>query len=360
MPRRQTSRKRKNGGGNTCTGAKKKTLAQLMEEEAAAAKQELDEIKTALKVLNHFEYGTSITEEEITTYNSVLDKINSNFKDGIDGKSDLTKLYSSNKTTTFVSLCNKFRTSLLSYLKEMFLRILSFPNNKKYKLSESELKCITEEEKKKITERSLLLKSQKELTESEKVERENAVKRRLDEQRAFIIKSDYDETVLHLCTFKSPTLSADMSEQDVAYCAFTMRNGVNLKNYSKRFVIPSYKEWVQIVKDANIEKPNFKQWLLDQNKITAFDANFMEKIENITREYNSNPTKLRYPRAPTMEEWIKINEAAERSKTPAPILDDEWLIKNNIRGYKNANPTPGDKTIAKTFGKTRRRTKTPQ
>ncbi len=36
--------------------------------------------------------------------------------------------------------------------------------------------------------------------------------------------------VLHLCTFKSPTLSADMSEQDVAYCAFTMRNGVKWAN----------------------------------------------------------------------------------------------------------------------------------
>ena len=330
MPTRQSSRKRKNGGGNMCTGARKKTLAQLMEEEAAAAQQELDEIKTALKVLNHFEYGTHITEEEITTYDSVLDKINRVFIHGIDGKSNLTILYPFNNTAIFIRLCNKFRTSLLSYLKQEFLRILSYPNNKKYKLSESELKCITEEEKKKITERSLLLKSQKELTESEKVERETAVERRLAEQRAFIIESDYGETVL------------------------------KLENYSKRIVIPSYKEWVQIVKDANIENPNIKQWLLDQNKITASDANFMEKIENITREYNSNPTKLRYPRAPTMEEWIKINEAAERSKTPAPILDDEWLIKNNIRGYKNANPTPGDKTIAKTFGKTRRRTKTPQ
>jgi hypothetical protein len=329
MPRRQSTRKRKNGGGNTCTSSKKKTLAQLMEEEAAAAKQELDEIKTALKVLNHFELGILITKEEITTYNSVLYKINSNFKDGIDGKSDLTKLYSSNKTQAFVSLCNKFRTSLLSYLKQEFLRILTYPNNKKYKLSESELKCITEEEKKKITERSLLLKSQKELTESEKVERENAVKRRLDEQRAIIIKSDYDDTIS------------------------------KLKHYSKRIVIPSYKEWVQIVKDANIEKPNFKQWLLDQNIITEFDASFMEKIENITREYNSNPKKLRYSRAPTLEEWIKINEDAERLSKPPPIFDDEWLIKNNIREYKNANPTPGDKTIAKTFGKTRRRTKKP-
>lgn len=333
MPTRQSLRKRKNGGGNTCTGTKcqsKKTLAQLMEEEAAAAQQELDEIKTALKVLNHFELGTQIKEEEMASYDSVLDKINRDFQHGIDGKSDLTKLYSSNKTTAFTSLCNKFRTSLLSYLKQEFLRILSYPNNKKYKLSESELKCITEEEKKKITERALLLKSQKELTESEKVERENAVKRRVAEQRAFIIKSDYDETIS------------------------------KLKYYSKRIVIPSYREWVKIIEDANIEKPNFKQWLLDQNKITAFDANFMEKIENITREYSRNATKTRYPRAPTMEEWIKINEAAERSKTPPPILDDEWLIKNNIRGYQTANPRPGDKTIAKTFGKTRRRTKTPQ
>lgn len=333
MPTRQSSRKRKNGGGNTCTDTKcqsKKTLAQLMEEEAAAAQQELDEIRTALKVLNHFELGTQIKEEEMASYDSVLDKINRDFQHGIDGKSDLTKLYSSNKTTAFTSLCNKFRTTLLSYLKQEFLRILSYPNNKKYKLSESELKCITEEEKKKITERALLLKSQKELTETEKVERENAVKRRLAEQRVFIIKSDYDETIL------------------------------KLKQYSKRFVIPSYREWVKIIEDANIEKPNLKQWLLDQNKITEFDANFMEKIENITREYSRNATKTRYPRAPTMEEWIKINEAAERSKTPTPILDDDWLIKNNIRGYQTANPRPGDKTIAKTFGKTRRRIKPPQ
>ncbi len=330
MPRRQTSRKRKNGGGNTCTGARKKTLTKLLEEEAAAAQQELDEIRTALKVLNHFEIGTPITEEETATYNSVLDKINSNFKDGIDGKSDLTQLYSFNKTPMFVNLCNKFRTTLLSYLKQEFLRILSYPNNKKYKLSERELACITEEEKNKITERALLLKSKKELTESEKVERENAAKRRLAEQRVFIIKSDYDETIS------------------------------KLKHYSKRFVIPSYKEWVKIIEDAKIEKPNFKQWLLDQNKITEFDASFMEKIENITREYNGNPTKLRYPRAPTLEEWIKINEDAERSSKPLPILNDDWLIKNNIRGYQTANPRPSDKTIAKTFGKTRRRIKPPQ
>lgn len=330
MPRRQTSRKRKNGGGNTCTGARKKTLTKLLEEEAAAAQQELDEIRTALKVLNHFEIGTPITEEETATYNSVLDKINSNFKDGIDGKSDLTQLYSFNKTPMFVNLCNKFRTTLLSYLKQEFLRILSYPNNKKYKLSERELACITEEEKKKITERALLLTSKKELTESEKVERENAAKRRLAEQRVFIIKSDYDETIS------------------------------KLKHYSKRFVIPSYKEWVKIIEDAKIEKPNFKQWLLDQNKITAFDASFMEKIENITREYNGNPTKLRYPRAPTLEEWIKINEDAERSSKPLPILNDDWLIKNNITGYQIANPRPSDKTIAKTFGKTRRRIKPPQ
>ena len=32
--------------------------------------------------------------------------------------------------------------------------------------------------------------------------------------------------VVHLCTFKSPTLSADMTEQDVAYCASTMSNVV--------------------------------------------------------------------------------------------------------------------------------------
>jgi preprotein translocase subunit Sss1 len=238
-------------------------------------------------------------------------------------------MYSFNKTPDFTRLCNKFRTSLLSYLKQEFLRILTYPNNKKYKLSESELKCITEEEKNKITERSLLLKNQKELTEPEKVERENAVKRRLDEQRAFIIKSDYDETIS------------------------------KLKNYSKRIVIPSYKEWVQIVKNANIEKPNFKQWLLDQNKITEFDASFMEKIENITREYNSNPKKLRYSRAPTLEEWIKINEDAERLSKPPPIFDDEWLTNYTIWRYKTANPTPGEKTNERTFGKTRRRTKKP-
>ncbi len=92
-------------------------------------------------------------------------------------------------------------------------------------MSERELACITEEEKNKITERALLLKSQKELTESEKVERENAAKRRLAEQRVFIIKSDYDETIS------------------------------KLKHYSKRFVIPSYKEWVKIIEDAKIEKP---------------------------------------------------------------------------------------------------------
>ena len=39
--------------------------------------------------------------------------------------------------------------------------------------------------------------------------------------------------LLHLCTFKSPTLSADMSEQDVAYCAFTMRNGVKDEDEDK-------------------------------------------------------------------------------------------------------------------------------
>jgi hypothetical protein len=33
--------------------------------------------------------------------------------------------------------------------------------------------------------------------------------------------------VVRLCTFKSPTLSADMTEQDVAYCASTMSNVVN-------------------------------------------------------------------------------------------------------------------------------------
>ena len=31
---------------------------------------------------------------------------------------------------------------------------------------------------------------------------------------------------LHLCTIKTPTLSAVMSEQGVADCAFQMRNGV--------------------------------------------------------------------------------------------------------------------------------------
>ena len=326
MPRRQTSRKRKNGGGNTCTGAKKKTLAQLMEEEAVAAEQELDEIKTALKVLDHFELGTSITEDEIATYNSVLDKINRDFQQGIDSKSDLTKIYSSNKTTAFTSLCNKFRTNLLSYLKQEFLRILSYPNNKKYKLSESELKCITKEEKNKITERALLLKEKNDLTASEKVERENAVKRRLDEQRAFIIKSDYDDTIS------------------------------KLKNYSKRFVIPSYIEWVQIVEDANIEKPNFKQWLLDQNRITEFDASFMEKIENITREYKSNPIIFKYSHTLTLEEWIKINEDAERSSKPPPILNIELLTNYTILKYKTANPSPSEKIIAKT----RRRTKSPQ
>jgi hypothetical protein len=156
------------------------------------------------------------------------------------------------------------------------------------------------------------------------------VKRRLDEQRAFIIKSDYDETIS------------------------------KLKNYSKRIVIPSYIEWVQIVKDANIEKPNFKQWLLDQNKITAFDASFMEKIENITHQYNSNPIILKYSHTLTLEEWIKINEDAERSSKPPPILNIELLTNYTILKYKTANPSPSEKIIAKTFGKTRRRTKSPQ
>ncbi len=41
-------------------------------------------------------------------------------------------------------------------------------------------------------------------------------------------KKVYTSEDLHLCTFKSPTLSADSrrEEQVVAYCAFTMRNGV--------------------------------------------------------------------------------------------------------------------------------------
>lgn len=327
MPRRQSLRKRKNGGGNTCTGARKKSLTKLLEEETATAKQGLDEIRTAVKVLDNFESNQSLTADEIEKYNLVLNKINRNFKDGIDGESDLTKMYSINKTPDFTRLCNRFRTTLLSYLKEEFLRILLYPNNKKYKLSEREIACITEEEKKKITDRALILKKKNELTESEKLERENAVKTRLAEQRAFIIKSDYDETIS------------------------------KLKYYSKQIVIPSYKEWVQIIEDANIEKPNFKQWLLDQNKITAFDASFMEKIENITREYSRNTTKTRYKRAPTMEEWIKINEYAERSSNPQPILNDEWLINNDIQKYKTVNPTSADKTIVKTFGKTQRRVK---
>ena len=41
-----------------------------------------------------------------------------------------------------------------------------------------------------------------------------------------IFELDYE--ALHLCTFKTPTKSAVMSEQGYADCAFSMCNGVNL------------------------------------------------------------------------------------------------------------------------------------
>jgi len=43
----------------------------------------------------------------------------------------------------------------------------------------------------------------------------------------------FSDNFLHLCTFKTPTSSAVMSEQGDADCAFIMRNGVRYftKNY---------------------------------------------------------------------------------------------------------------------------------
>jgi hypothetical protein len=39
---------------------------------------------------------------------------------------------------------------------------------------------------------------------------------------------NFIKEILHLCTFKSPTLSADMNEQCDADCALKMRNGVKI------------------------------------------------------------------------------------------------------------------------------------
>ena len=46
-------------------------------------------------------------------------------------------------------------------------------------------------------------------------------------------------THLHLCTIKTPTLSAVMSEQGVADCAFQMRNGVKGSGHRRTVGSPS-------------------------------------------------------------------------------------------------------------------------
>ena len=62
-------------------------------------------------------------------------------------------------------------------------------------------------------------------------------KEKTEKYKEFIIEPEHgqsdeittEETIilLHLCTIKTPTLSAVMSEQGVADCAFQMHNGVN-------------------------------------------------------------------------------------------------------------------------------------
>lgn len=104
--------------------------------------------------------------------------------------------------------------------------------------------------------------------------------------------------VVHLCTFKSPTKSADMTEQDVAYCASTMSNVVKEEEEEdiQLFTTDIFNVGLQddfyylTTKSLN---PGALRYVIFPLKAVNFDKSIMDYSEYNSVYYNS----------PEMEFW---------------------------------------------------------
>ena len=133
------------------------------------------------------------------------------------------------------------------------------------------------------------------------------------------------DNFLHLCTIKTPTLSAVMSEQGAADCTFKMRNGV--KEMSEEKLGEIY------FKQNNNREPNRGDLTIDFSKRAGTQLSMMQ----ITAIKNEEEEKLNSTAGKSTSQIINFSEMEK--KYIMPIM--QYL--NSVKRLKMFNERYGSK-----------------
>jgi hypothetical protein len=139
---------------------------------------------------------------------------------------------------------------------------------------------------------------------------------------------DTTTTMLHLCTIKTPTLSAVMSEKGVADCAFEMRNGVIENDHKKKaaelisakiYDIVIYTE-TQVIFESNIHWNLLNTYVNGTQLICANDDN--------TFIVGSHDTMTQY----LLDSYTNAKKNIEFNYSVKPITIEKYNIFFGFRG----------------------------
>lgn len=305
---KKTTRKR-NGGGlnssimsksssnsnNSNNSNKNKNTTETLE---TRMENEKNNIIRAIQIIQKKRDNNPISSDEQKFFNSYLETILVQFPQGINKQSDISSVFLTNKIIEPKYVL--FRQKLLDYLQKTFMSELRTGTSI---LTDSEKKCISEQEKK-----NLLTTYALELENKEKYQAEQRQKQEAREKMLRKAKEDQEE------------------KQE------TNKENTNSRTYNE--------ELINSLREERMER---------------------DKLSIMRRDYDDTISKLGYQirkvTIPSFQKWIEISKDRERQGLPEQSLND-WFFENQTNKYRERNLSPASKTIRKWSTKSKSSNKT--
>ncbi len=267
------------------------TLGSRMEDEK-------NNIIRAIQIIQKKRDNNPISSDEQKFLNSYLETILIQFPQGINKQTDLSSVFLTNKIIEPKYVL--FRQKLLDYLQKTFMSELRTGTRI---LTDSEKKCISEQDKQNFLTIYAL--------ELENKEAYQAEQRQKQEEREKMLRKSKEQ----------------QQEQQQSN-----KENSNSKTYNE--------ELINSLREERMER---------------------DKINLMRRDYDDTIAKLGYQirkvTIPSFQKWIEISKERERQGLPEQTLND-WFFENQTNKYRERNLSPASKTIRKWSTKSKSSNKT--
>jgi len=265
---------------------------------------EKNNIIRAIQIIQKKRDNNPVSSGDQDFFNTYLDKLLIQFPQGINKNTDLSSAFLTNKIIEPKYIL--FRQKLLDYLQKTFMSELRTGTSI---LTDSEKKCITEEEKQNLLSIYAL--------ELEKKETYQAEQKRKQEERTKMLRRAKEQQVEQ----------KEQKEQQESN-----KENTNSRTYNE--------ELINSLREERMER---------------------DRINLLRRDYDDTIAKLGYQirkvTIPSFQKWIEISKERERQGLPEQSLND-WFFETQTNKYRERNLSPASKTIRKLSSKSKSSNKT--